>query len=151
MVPKLCDFGLARVLPALRDDSARDAVEGTAKYMAPELAMGHPITLPKAIDCYGLGVVLHDMAHIGLHPAPAAGDAPASTANSGPGRQPLGSTVSVLYERNKRGFVMPISPECPPPLTALLRRCLAVEPTERPECGAVRLSLLEMEALADSW
>ena len=151
MVPKLCDFGLARVLPALRDDSARDAVEGTAKYMAPELAMGHPITLPKAIDCYGLGVVLHDMAHIGLHPAPAAGDAPASTANSGPGRRPQVSTVSVLYERNTRGFVMPISPECPPPLTALLRRCLAVEPTERPECGAVRLSLLEMEALADSW
>ena len=151
MVPKLCDFGLARVLPALRDDSARDAVEGTARYMAPELALGHQITLPKAIDCYGLGVVLHDLAHVGLRPAPAANEAPASAANSGPGRQPMGSAVSVLYARNKQGFVVPISPECPPPLAALLQRCLAVEPTERPETGAVRLSLLEMEPQADSW
>jgi serine/threonine-protein kinase len=151
MVPKLCDFGLARVLPALRDDSARDAVEGTARYMAPELALGHPITLPKAIDAYGLGVVLHDLAHVGLRPPPAAGDAAPPAANSGPGRQATANTVSVLFARSKQGFVVPISPECPPPLAKLLQRCLAVEPTERPESGAVRLSLLQMEAQADGW
>ncbi|QYF74079.1 serine/threonine-protein kinase [Cryobacterium sp. PAMC25264] len=52
---KLADFGIARLIDATRLTST-GAVLGTAGYLSPEQAMGHPIGPPS--DVYSLGLVL---------------------------------------------------------------------------------------------
>ena len=58
--PKVCDFGVARLL----SDSGRKTVSGmilgTAEYMAPEQAEGRGAAGPAA-DVYALGVILYEM------------------------------------------------------------------------------------------
>ena len=58
-VPKIADFGLAKLLDA---DSARTLsgqVLGTPSYMAPEQAEGHSKQVGPAADIYGLGAILY--------------------------------------------------------------------------------------------
>ncbi|HKH11894.1 MAG TPA: Stk1 family PASTA domain-containing Ser/Thr kinase [Rubrobacter sp.] len=56
---KVADFGIARAASAAGDAQTQTgAVMGTAGYMSPEQALGHPAT-PKS-DLYSLGVVLYE-------------------------------------------------------------------------------------------
>ena len=58
-VPKIADFGLAKLLDA---DSARTLsgqVLGTPSYMAPEQAEGHSKQVGPAVDIYALGAILY--------------------------------------------------------------------------------------------
>lgn len=166
LVPKLCDFGLSRVLPALRVGGAGiDANPrrvGTPRFMAPELVLGAPVVHAEAIDAYGAGVVLYDLAHLGiagdLSPATmsssGSNDYAPAVDNTGSSWGSMGSTappVSVMLARMRSSFAVDISPGCPAPLADVIRRLLAVEPADRPDITEVRLKLLEMVAQADSW
>jgi serine/threonine protein kinase len=158
-MPKLCDFGLSRVLPSLgvgpsgQQDAHAPVQVGTPKYMAPEVVLAQRISRPKAIDCYGLGVVLHDLTSLGfdgtctpMRPLDGASLAIASAAGLSEG-----TGVHVLYARASVDFAVALPPHCPPPLAQLLLRCLAVPPEARPESGEVRSELLALVELADAW
>ena len=117
---------------------------GTPQYMAPEVARGLTITRPTAIDTFGLGVVMHDLAHLGL-----AGQAATQAAPSGStGGAPL---AHVLYARARSDFVVRVAAHVPPPLAALINNCLAVDPATRPESGAVRAQLLLLLPASHGW
>src|SRR5262249_51823096 len=57
-VPKVADFGLARLLDA---SASLQTVVGTPCYMAPEQVLGHGRAVGPAADVYGLGAVLYEL------------------------------------------------------------------------------------------
>lgn len=114
---RLTDFGLARALegPSL---TAMTELLGTVDYLAPELVAGQPLS--SAVDIYALGVMAYELAcgwrpFSGTHPA------------------------SVLRAHIDRTPVQP--PGVPNPLWAIIARCLAKDPDQRPDAAALRVAL----------
>lgn len=60
-VPKIADFGLARLLDVDRGETRSGTVVGTPSYMAPEQAEGRLRDLGPATDVYGLGAILYEL------------------------------------------------------------------------------------------
>jgi eukaryotic-like serine/threonine-protein kinase len=60
-VPRICDFGLARLLDAEGDDSRTVIAAGSPSYMAPEQAEGRKHQFTRATDVYGLGAILYEL------------------------------------------------------------------------------------------
>jgi serine/threonine-protein kinase len=60
-VPKVADFGLAKLLDNDQLRTGSDAVLGTPCYMAPEQAQGKSRDLGPAADVYALGAVLYEL------------------------------------------------------------------------------------------
>jgi serine/threonine protein kinase len=58
LVPKVTDFGLAKLLTG-SDLTRTGEVLGTPSYMAPE-RIGKPVPLTAAVDVYGLGAILYE-------------------------------------------------------------------------------------------
>src|SRR5262249_51140271 len=66
LVPKLADFGLAKVLSGggarPGDTLTRDgAIQGTFEYMAPEQAVGDSRKIDRRTDVHALGVLLYEL------------------------------------------------------------------------------------------
>jgi Leucine-rich repeat (LRR) protein len=61
LVPRLTDFGLAKLVEADASRTGPGVVLGTAAYMAPEQAAGQPAEVSAASDLYALGVILHEL------------------------------------------------------------------------------------------
>ncbi len=60
-VPKLMDFGLAKIAELGGDMTKTGAILGTVKYMAPEQATGRKGQTTTASDIYSLGVILYQL------------------------------------------------------------------------------------------
>jgi WD40 repeat protein len=60
-VPKIVDFGLAKLLGEDAGQTRTGAVMGTPSYMAPEQAAGKNREVGPATDIYALGAVLYDL------------------------------------------------------------------------------------------
>ena len=60
-VPKIADFGLAKLLEYSEGPTRSGDLLGTPSYMAPEQAMGRPEEITPATDIYALGVILYEM------------------------------------------------------------------------------------------
>ena len=60
-VPRLCDFGLAKLLDTTGDETVTGTLLGTPSYMAPEQATGRTAELGTATDVYGLGAILYEL------------------------------------------------------------------------------------------
>ena len=62
-IPKIIDFGLAKVFHGPSDDAVTrtGAVFGTPKYMAPEQAQGRTHDVGPAADVHALGIVLYEL------------------------------------------------------------------------------------------
>jgi WD40 repeat protein len=60
-VPKLADFGIAKILERESDETRTGAVLGTASYMSPEQAAGQNDLVGPASDVYGLGAILYEL------------------------------------------------------------------------------------------
>ncbi|ODU01672.1 MAG: hypothetical protein ABS79_01330 [Planctomycetes bacterium SCN 63-9] len=60
-VPRLCDFGLAKLLDQAADDTRTAPVIGSPPYMAPEQADGRLDRIGPATDIYGLGAILYEL------------------------------------------------------------------------------------------
>src|SRR5262245_40223954 len=58
-VPKITDFGLAKVLAGESNATASGAVLGTPGYMAPEQAAGRSKAIGPAADLYAMGAILY--------------------------------------------------------------------------------------------
>ena len=130
---KLLDFGIAKVQTPQFAGVAltmQGQVFGTAEYMSPEQATGEPVD--GRSDLYAVGCLAYEML---------TGDPPFT-----------GNAVSVLQAHVRTAPQPPSSrlPEhpIPPPLDALILRCLAKEPAQRYQTGAeLRHDLLKVRAL----
>ena len=60
-VPKITDFGLAKLLEHDSGMTRTGEVVGTPSYMAPEQARGTPDSVRPATDVYALGAILYEM------------------------------------------------------------------------------------------
>lgn len=60
-IPRLTDFGLAKLSDAVRDQTRTGALIGTVRYMSPEQATGNTKKIGPASDVYSLGAVLYEL------------------------------------------------------------------------------------------
>ncbi|PSC76682.1 kinase [Micractinium conductrix] len=108
---KLADFGLSRMLEG-RATHVETASMGTPTHAAPELLRsGH---LSPAVDAFAFGVLAWELvageeAWQGMHP------------------------MQVILQVTQHGLRPPPLPTCPPALAALIARCWAEAPADRPQ------------------
>jgi serine/threonine protein kinase/dienelactone hydrolase len=133
--PKILDFGLAKVRPleAVSDSSASGATAlreatttregtllGTVAYMSPEQAQGLPVDARS--DIFSLGIVLYEMA---------TGQRPFT------GASPISILSAIL--RDTPPPVSRLAPSAPPPVDAIVARCLEKDPAARyPDASTLR-------------
>ena len=60
-LPKVADFGLAKILTEESGATNTGAILGTPSYMAPEQAAGKSSAIGPAIDVYALGAILYEL------------------------------------------------------------------------------------------
>ena len=118
---KVLDFGLAKVVgesvwtadaPTLSKVSTQPGmIVGTAAYMSPEQARGHPVD--KRTDIWAFGVVLFEML----------------TGRHAFGRSTSSDTIAAVLEHDPDWSALP--PSAPPVVRRLLRHCLQKDPKLR--------------------
>jgi tRNA A-37 threonylcarbamoyl transferase component Bud32/tetratricopeptide (TPR) repeat protein len=139
------DFGIAKALRASRTEAPGGPADGvtltqvgaslgTPAYMAPEQAAGDPATDQRA-DLYAWGVIAYEVL-TGRHPF-AGRTSPQQLIAAHMSEAP--SPLETATGRSSRGS----SDVVPPALAALVMRCLAKDPDERPASAAVVLELLD--------
>lgn len=109
-VAKLTDFGLARALDRPLDPN--DSFSGTLSYVAPEQAMGQPVTY--AADLYAFGVLLYELTT---------------------GERPFTGNPTQLLVQHLQEKPQPPrdrNPNIPSALNELILNLLQKEPSERP-------------------
>ena len=104
---KLVDFGAVGVLQPADGSTRTGEIAGTPLYMSPEQAIGAPQAA--ASDLFGLGLLLYRCLY---------GALPAEESDN---------YLQLLFRRINTPIEVP-----PSPLRDLLRRCLAIDPAERP-------------------
>ena len=60
-VPKIADFGLAKLLDEQGNETQTDMILGTPNYMAPEQAAGRTSEIGPVTDVYSLGAILYEI------------------------------------------------------------------------------------------
>jgi tetratricopeptide (TPR) repeat protein len=113
-VPKITDFGLAKLLE--RDDGLTQVGDllGTPSYMAPEQIRGLPLHITPATDIYALGAILYEML---TGRPPFKGTTPLSTLEQVSSQEPL--SPSKLHRHTPRD------------LEIICLKCLEKEPRRR--------------------
>jgi eukaryotic-like serine/threonine-protein kinase len=109
---KVTDFGIARSLEAV-GHTETGTILGTSHYIAPEQARGEHVDAQT--DVYSFGVVLYEML---------TGEVPFSGDNF--------LSVALRHVNDSVPSVLERRPDCPLRLAALVERCLAKDPAERP-------------------
>ncbi|HMB08304.1 MAG TPA: serine/threonine-protein kinase [Isosphaeraceae bacterium] len=140
-MPMLLDFNLAREAVSDDPDDAPAALGGTLDYMAPEhldaLADGLADRLDGRSDIYGLGVLLYE-ALTGARPF-------TTPRNAASGTELL---LRAAEERRRAApWLRATRPEVPAALEAVVRRCLAPDPSDRYATAADLAA--DLQAVAD--
>jgi serine/threonine protein kinase len=122
---KIFDFGLARQLPNEKDDDGTYKMTGdtgSARYMAPEIAMFQPYN--ETVDVYSFGILLHQILSL---------------------EKPFdGFTAKMIDKMVMRGGQRPkCDPKWPPRITSLLQGCWNVDISKRPAMRQVLETLSE--------
>lgn len=60
-IPKITDFGLAKLDESTSDQTRTGSIIGTVRYMAPEQAAGRVRDISTASDIYSLGMILYEL------------------------------------------------------------------------------------------
>ena len=85
-IPKVTDFGLAKLLEREAGLTRTGDIMGTPSYMAPEQARGTPADVTAAADIYALGAILYEML---TGRPPFKGATPLSTLSQVAGQEPV--------------------------------------------------------------
>ena len=113
-VPKVADFGLAKLLNVESGLTRTDSILGSPSYMAPEQAEGKSHDIGPAADIYALGAILYELLT---------------------GRPPFrGATVLETLQQVKTAEPVPPSrlvPGLPRDLETIALKCLQKEPSKR--------------------
>jgi serine/threonine-protein kinase len=133
------DFGIAKALSASRTQEEHAAVTltqaggsiGTPAYMAPEQAAGEDVD--HRADLYAWGVMAYELLS-GVHPF---------------GQHTTPQRLIAAHLTETPPALGGRSPEVPPPLAALVMRCLAKAPTDRPRTASELVRGLEGTSLLD--
>ena len=121
-LPRLTDFGLAKVAEETHDETRSESRLGTAQYMAPEQAAGRREEVGPATDVYALGATLYEI--LAGRP-PFRGETDAETLR-------LVLEAEPVAPRSLR-------PSLPRDLETICLRCLCKEPSRRyPSAAALR-------------
>lgn len=121
---RLCDFGIARPALAAGDDQVTAAGRpGTPSFMAPEQVDGQEVDARS--DVYALGCTLYALL---------AGRPPF---------QGIPQYVMIAHVSEPPPPILEVEPSVPPGLAAIVMRCLAKNPAERPADGAALVEILE--------
>jgi eukaryotic-like serine/threonine-protein kinase len=107
MVPRVSDFGIAKLFETEESVTASQAVLGTAAYMAPEQAEGRSREVGPPADVYSLGVILYELL---------TGQRPIE------GRSDVDTLRRVLTDEPVP--LRHVRPEVPPDLEAICMKCL---------------------------
>jgi serine/threonine protein kinase/WD40 repeat protein len=118
-IPRLTDFGLARVIDDDMQMSRSGTLVGTPRYMAPEQLTGHVSEHGAWTDIYALGVILFELV---------TGQCPFADANSIPQRL---ASIDVPVKSVRR-----LHPEVSRDLATICRKCLERKPEHRYETAA---------------
>jgi hypothetical protein len=119
--PRVTDFGVAHA-PDFEQRTETGAIVGTGTYIAPEQARGERVG--GAADVYALGVVLYELV---------TGAPPYDDVNA--------VAVAMRHVNDPVPRVLEARPDCPPELAALIERCLAKDPSDRPAAADVATDL----------
>lgn len=126
LVPKITDFGLAKLLEGGPDETRSTAILGTPLYMAPEQAESRLGDIGPETDVYALGVILYELLT---------------------GRVPFSGTSDVeTLKRVTQDEPQPprrLRPEVPRDLEAVCLKCLAKHPAGRYRTAAALAEDLE--------
>jgi eukaryotic-like serine/threonine-protein kinase len=118
-VPKITDFGLAKLLEAEAGQTRTGDVFGTPRYMAPEQAAGRNKDVGPATDVHALGILLYELLT---------------------GRPPFqGATVLATLEQVRRQEPVPprrLQPRLARDLQTICLKCLQKEPARRYQSAA---------------
>jgi tetratricopeptide (TPR) repeat protein len=113
-LPKIADFGLAKVLDLDQGLTIDRPLVGTPSYMAPEQAAGQGRSIGAAVDIYALGAILYELLT---------------------GRPPFkAATVSETMEQVRTADVVPprrLRPALPVDIETICLKCLQKEPRDR--------------------
>ena len=131
------DFGIAALQESEGDESdmritASGMAVGSPAYMSPEQLLTEPIT-PKS-DIYALGLLGYEL-----------------LAGRGPYDTKTASDLVAAHLRDTPRLLSELRPDVPPNLEALLLRCLAKSPGDRPSADEVMLALTPGAADALEW
>jgi serine/threonine protein kinase/tetratricopeptide (TPR) repeat protein len=113
-VPKITDFGLAKLLGAEDSHTRTGTFVGTPAYMAPEQAAGKTQPVGPATDVYALGVILYEML---TGRPPFHGETPLETLEQVRTREPVPPRQ--------------LQPKCPRDLETICLKCLEKDPRQR--------------------
>jgi len=124
-VPKLLDFGIARVRSPDSSLTRTGSVMGTASYMAPEQVAGNLGEIGPWTDIYAMGAILYEM----LGGTPAYG----------------GTTVTEVLQhvlRSEHTALQQLRPDLSEAVYALVDRCMSQQPVQRPQdAEAMRIAV----------
>lgn len=113
-VPRIVDFGLARVAEEELEATGTSGVIGTPLYMAPEQALGVPERVGPAADLYALGVILYELL---CRQPPFVGNAPLEVLDQVRHAEPPA--------------IRKVRPDVPRDLETICLKCLEKRPEER--------------------
>ena len=113
-IPRVTDFGLARLAEATAKQTQSNAILGTPSYMAPEQAAGKVDLISTATDIYGLGAILYFLL-TGRPPFEA--ETPVATLQAVVAGEPVRATR--------------LRPDIPRDLEAVCLKCLEKSPAKR--------------------
>ncbi|GMF26585.1 unnamed protein product [Phytophthora fragariaefolia] len=129
---KLGDFGVS----ATKRQNDMTAGVGTARWLAPEIARGEG-KYTEAVDVYSFGIILSEL---DTHQLPFAD---AKTRGTG---IPL-NDMGVLQGVSSGELQVTMSSTCPRNVEALARRCMSLEPSQRPTAAQVAYELRKPDLL----
>ncbi|MEZ6095917.1 MAG: serine/threonine-protein kinase [Pirellulaceae bacterium] len=129
-IPRLTDFGLAKLRDADGNQTISGTVLGTPAYMSPEQARGESNTADERTDIYSVGIVLYEM-----------------LVGTSPFRGNIEQIINQVLNSNPR-HVRALAPGVPADLATICMKCLEKEPAARYQ-SATELSEDLQRFLAD--